>query len=282
MKAGTVSQEDVDTFPSQHVLWRDDVWTKAAVHILRHHRPNLLLLHLLNLDSTQHRYGPRTPAAMNTMALLDAHVATIVRALEDTGLAANTTIFVLSDHGFKQVKRLILPNAALLKAGLLTVTEGKIAQTQAYTVTEGGSAILYVTAPDEGGDILARARQALVGVEGIDNVIEPDAYARYGLPQPSANEQMGALFLTAKDGYSFAAAAGGHVVIDATEGNLGAHGYVATDPQMRALFIASGRGIKPGVTLDTIDIVDVAPTVARLLNVALKNVDGKVLTEILK
>ncbi|MDQ3441362.1 MAG: alkaline phosphatase family protein, partial [Planctomycetota bacterium] len=87
VKAGIVSQADVDGFASQNNLWKDDVWTRAAVHILRQHRPNLLLLHLLNLDSTQHRYGPRTPAAMNTMALLDAQVATIVRTLEDTGLA---------------------------------------------------------------------------------------------------------------------------------------------------------------------------------------------------
>ncbi len=64
------------------------------------------------------------------------------------------------------------------KAGLLTVTDGTIAQTQADTVPEGGRAILDVTVPDAGGDILARARQALTGVEGIDKVIEPGEYAR--------------------------------------------------------------------------------------------------------
>ena len=282
VKAGIVSQADVDTFAGQNILWRDDVWTKAASHILRQHRPNLLLFHLLNLDSTQHRYGPRTPAAMNAMALLDAQVGTIVRTLEETGLAATTTIFVLSDHGFKAVKRQILPNAALRKAGLVTVTDGKVAQTQAYTVPEGGSAILYVTVPDADGQILARARQALAGVEGIDKVIEPGEYARYGLPLPSANEQMGALFLTAKDGYSFAAGAGDQVVIDAPAGSVGSHGYLATDPDLLALFIASGRGIKPGVTLDIVDMLDIAPTAARLLNVELKSADGRILTEILK
>jgi predicted AlkP superfamily pyrophosphatase or phosphodiesterase len=280
--AGTLSQADVDTFASQNILWRDDVWTKAAAHIVRRHRPNLLLFHLLNLDSTQHRYGPRTPAAMNTMALLDSQVAVIVRSVEEAGLAASTTIFVLSDHGFKAVKRQVLPNAALLKAGLLEAANGKIARTQAYTVSEGGSAIVYVTAPDPDGEILARARRALAGLEGIDKVIEPDEYARYGLPLPSSTEQMGALFLTASEGYSFSAAAGDRVVVDAAEGSLGAHGYVATDPDLRALFIASGRGIKAGVTLDVVDNLDVAPTAARLLGIPLKNVDGTVLTGILK
>lgn len=282
VKAGAISQEDVDTFASRNILFRDAVWTKAAAHILREHRPNLLLFHLLTLDSTQHRYGPRTQAAMNTMALLDSQIATIVRTLEETGLAASTTIFVLSDHGFKVVTRQIRPNAAFLKAGLLTVTDGKVAQSQAYTVPEGGTALVYVTTPDPDGRILARAKQALAGIEGIDKIVEPADYASYGLPLPSANDQMGALFLTAKEGYAFAATAGEQVVVDAPEGSLGAHGYVATDPDMRSLFIASGRGITPGVVLDSVDNVDVAPTAARLLGVELKNVDGKVLTEILR
>ncbi|HEV3483840.1 MAG TPA: hypothetical protein VG106_00420, partial [Vicinamibacterales bacterium] len=92
---------------------------------------------------------------------------------------------------------------------------------------------------------------------------------------------MGALFLTAKDGNAFTNAIGDEVVVDAPAGSLGAHGYLGTDPDLRALFIASGRGIKKGVTLDVIDSVDVAPTAARLLNVDLPHVEGKVLTEIL-
>ena len=46
--------------------------------------------------------------------------------------------------------------------------------------------------------------------------------------------------------------------------------------------MASGRGIKPGAKLQSVDNVDVAPTAAKLLGVELKNVEGKVLTEILE
>jgi predicted AlkP superfamily pyrophosphatase or phosphodiesterase len=279
--AGALAQADVDSFATRNIVWRDEVWTNAAVHILREHRPNLLLFHLLALDSTQHRYAPRTPAAMLAMAHLDTQVARIVKTLDETGLMPETTIFVLSDHGFKTVKRQILPNAALLKAGLLKTVDGKITEAQAYVVPEGGSALLYVTVPDPSGDILTRAKQALAGLEGIDAAVEPADYARYGLPQPSANPQMGELFLTAKEGYAFAAAAGSQTVIDAPEGSLGAHGYVSTDPDIQSLFIASGRGVRPGVTLESVTNLDVAPTAARLLGVDLKDVEGRVLTEIL-
>jgi predicted AlkP superfamily pyrophosphatase or phosphodiesterase len=92
---------------------------------------------------------------------------------------------------------------------------------------------------------------------------------------------MGVLFLTARDGYAFSGAAGDRTVIDAPEGSLGTHGYVSTDPDLQALFIASGRGIKPGMVLDSVNNVDVAPTAATLLGLQIPNPDGTVLTDIL-
>jgi predicted AlkP superfamily pyrophosphatase or phosphodiesterase len=282
VKAGVLTPLERDTFGAHNILWRDHVWTQAAVHILKQHRPTLLLFHLLNLDSTQHRYGPRSPAAMTAMAHLDTQVGRVIDALKDTDLAARTTVFVLADHGFKLVKRQIRPNAAFHKAGLLTVESGKVTASQAYQISEGGTAMVYVTAPDPSGDILKRVKQALTGIEGIGTIVAPSDYAKYGLPNPTENDQMGALFLTAKDGYAFSGAAEGDVVVDAPPGALGAHGYVGTEDDMRSLFIAWGRGIKPGVKLDIIDNVDVAPTAARLLGVELKDVDGRVLKEILQ
>ena len=112
-----------------------------------------MMFHLLNLDSTQHRYGPRTPAAMSTMALLDAQVAAIVDAVEQAGLAPRTTFFVVSDHGFKPVKRQIRPNAAFMKAGLLEAQDGKIDAVRGVRRARRRTAIVYVTVPDPTGEI---------------------------------------------------------------------------------------------------------------------------------
>ncbi len=179
------------------------------------------------------------------------------------------------------MKRQIRPNAAFRNAGLLTVQDGKVTKTEAYSVPEGGTAMIYLTVPDPTGAGLKRVRQALEGLEGIDRVIEPAEFASLGLPRPEDDGQMAALFLTAKEGYAFTADPNDPSIVDAPAGSLGAHGYIATDPDLRALFIASGRGIKRGLTLDAVDNVDVAPTAARLLGLDLKNVDGRVLTEIL-
>jgi predicted AlkP superfamily pyrophosphatase or phosphodiesterase len=281
VKAGTLTEEEFQTFSKGNITWRDHIWTEAAAHIIRQHRPNLMLFHLLNLDSTHHRYGPRTHAGTSAMALLDTQVGTIMKAVEDAGIAPRTTVFIVSDHGFITVKRQIRPNIAFARAGLLTVEHGKVTKSQAYSVPEGGTALVYVTEPDPSGAILKRARQALEGVEGIEKIVEPAGYAEYGLPSPSENDQMGALFLIGKAGYAFTAAVGDDVVVDTPAGSLGAHGYVASEPDILSLFVASGRGIRPGVRLDVIDVIDLAPTAARLLGVELRDVDGRVLKDIL-
>jgi arylsulfatase A-like enzyme len=217
------------------------------------------------------------------MAHLDSEIGRLMKALEETGMMPRTTVFVVSDHGFKSVKKHVLPNVALREAGLVTVEGGRVTGTKVYTISEGGTGLVYVTAPDPDGTLLRRAREALSGLEGIDKIIEPAEYGSYGLPQPSADPQVGALFVSAKPGYAFSAAATGEkTVVDAPEGSLGTHGYLSSDPEIQALFIASGRGVTPGVKLQSVDNLDVAPTAAKLLGVELKNVDGKPLTQILR
>ena len=272
-----------DLRQAQHTSIIEDIriWTDAAAHIITAHKPNLMMFHLLTLDSMQHRYGPDTLAAQETMAHLDAQVAEIVAAVRRAGILDQTTFVIVSDHGFKRVKRLINPNVALAKAGLVQVTDDKATRADAWIVPEGGSALAYVTVPDADGAKLAQVRQAVAGLEGVDKVVEPADYPSYGLPLPTVSDQMGSLFITAKPGYAFTAALGNALVTDATEGSFGAHGYVASDPELGAIFIASGRGIKGGVTLDSVRNIDVAPTLARLLGLDLTNGDGTVLTAIL-
>ena len=279
--AGLVSQDDVDNFSSRNIVLRDRIWTDAAAHIIKAHTPNLMMFHLLSLDSMQHRYGPDTLAAQETMAHLDAQVADIVEAVRSAGILEQTTFVIVSDHGFKRVKRLINPNVALAKAGLVQVTDGKATRADAWIVPEGGSALAYVTVPDADGSKLAQLKRAVADLEGVERVVEPGDYASYGLPLPNVSDQMGPLFITAKAGYAFTANLGDAVVTDATEGSFGAHGYVASDPELGAIFIASGRGIRAGGTLETMRNVDVAPTLARLLGVDLPGVDGAPLSAIL-
>ena len=85
---------------------------------------------------------------------------------------------------------------------------------------------------------------------------------------------MGQLLLTAKTGYAFSGATGGPVTA-AVPQQKGGHGYPATDPDMDALFIASGYGVRKGGNMGTIPNIDVAPSIAKLLGVGLPTAKGK-------
>jgi len=60
----------------------------------------------------------------------------------------------------------------------------------------------------------------------------------------------------------------------------GTHGYLNTDPKMQAIFIAWGRDIPKGVRLDRISNLDVAPTIAMLLNFKMPQAKGQPIPEI--
>ncbi|MGH9161664.1 MAG: hypothetical protein ACRD2X_16995, partial [Vicinamibacteraceae bacterium] len=73
------------------------------------------------------------------------------------------------------------------------------------------------------------------------------------------------------------------VVSDVPEGATpGAHGYLNDDPDIHAIFVASGAGVKRGATVGRVRAIDVAPTAAHLLGLEMPNVAGRLLTEILE
>jgi predicted AlkP superfamily pyrophosphatase or phosphodiesterase len=280
--AGLASERDFEEFKKGNIQWRDLMWTRAAVHILKTHRPNLMYFHLLNIDATHHRYGPRTPAGMSAIALADARVAELLAALDQSGLRDQATVIVVSDHGFKGTKRSIRPNAALAKEGYVKVDGGKIATAAASVVPEGGTAMVYLRTPEAVAEA-AKIKSLLGALEGVDRVLEPGEFAALGMPLPRDNPQMADLILVAKPNYGFAAPAEGEPVVDVTEGmTIGLHGYIADDPDMNAIFIAWGRGIRKGVRIESLKNVDVAPTVAALLGLKLDGADGRAVEAILE
>jgi predicted AlkP superfamily pyrophosphatase or phosphodiesterase len=264
IEKGAITAADVENFSKSNILYRDEIWAKAAAYLVREHKPNLLLVHFLSLDSVHHSYGPKTLAATAAIAFLDSCVEKVVTAVRESGMQDRTTFFIVADHGFKGYTKEVRPGVALAAAGLT----GKV-----HILAEGGSALVYIDKSQE-AELLPKTVQALTGIDGIDRVVTQDGFAALGLPLPAKDPQMGQLLLTAKPGYSFSGATGGPVTAEVPQ-TRGSHGYVASDPDMDALFIASGYGVRPGVHLDKIANIDVAPTIAKLLGVALPSAKGK-------
>src|SRR5690606_29266548 len=56
---------------------RDWLYTRLFVHVLKHHQPNLILVHLIEVDHVQHKFGPRTPEAYWAVSQADDRVRDI-------------------------------------------------------------------------------------------------------------------------------------------------------------------------------------------------------------
>jgi predicted AlkP superfamily pyrophosphatase or phosphodiesterase len=261
---------------------RDEVWAEAACRVIRARKPSLLTLHLLNLDSTHHGHAPLSVPGYTAAALADAMVGRVLEALDDAGIRDETTVFVVADHGFAADPKTLQPNVVLRREGLIAVDKGQITAARVHTVPEGGIAMVYLTDPATATEDRATVRRLFAGAEGIAAILEADDFPRYHLPRPEANPGMADMILAAKDGYGFSGTTAGESLVEAKTRPAGAHGYLSTEPKMNAIFVASGARIRPGTSLGTIDNTDLAPTVARLLDVSLEQASGRVLSEILE
>lgn len=267
---GIVTPEQLRTFENGSQAWQDQIWTDAAIKILVEHRPNLLLLHLLTLDNVNHEYGPMSQASFTAMAYLDSQVNRIVKALERPDLLKRSTLIVVSDHGFRAFGHAIHANSLLQAKGMVSSVNGKL-KGDAWVVPEGGLAMVYVTNLMHKLEIIAELKAAFTEAEGIEKIYCVEDFAMLGLPVPKDNDQAPDLLLAAKPGYFFSSDLGKNFVSNVIGGT---HGFLSSDPQMQAIFLAWGEGISRGIQLSNITNRDVAPTIARLLGLELPSAQG--------
>lgn len=258
---------------------RDDIWTDAACYVLRTRQPNFMLFHLLIADSTQHRFGPQTPEAYDALKSIDQHIGQLIDTLEKTGLRENTSVFIVADHGFERVDKQIVGTGILRKAGLLQTKEGK---SRVQIISEGGTAMVYLHSKKTKNADRKKIIELFKTLEGVDEIIEPKDFAKYGYPSPKNNSQMADLVLSAKKTYAFSnLEMVQESIVPAREGGAGSHGYLSKNPKMNALFIASGRGIAKGKRIEVVENIDIAPTAAYLLGEDFPGAEGKILKQIL-
>ena len=273
IKEGLVTRDQLANYDDSSPAWQDEIRTDAALDILKRYKPNLMLLHLSCLDDINHQYGPMGNASLEAMAFLDDRVKQIVDTLESSH--QRFTLLIVSDHGFRKTAHVIYPNAVLRQEGLVRDDHGKPTW-DAWVVPEGGTAMVYVTDPTQRAQLVPRLSGLFNRLEGVEHVYTQDDLAKLGLPAQQSSQSPD-LLLAAKAGYEFKSGTTG----GKAESNGGTHGYLNSDPQMQAIFISWGDGIRPGVHLGNISNLDVAPTIAALLGIEMSNVTGRPLNKML-
>jgi len=248
----------------------DEIKTRYALEILHKQKPAFMTIHLSSLDETEHEHGPFSAEANQTLEAIDG----MVSRLADAALASDpsTVLVVVSDHGFLTVTHSVNLAIPFLQAGLIQATVNP--ETKAITIGSwkaepwmagGMAAIMLHDAADLQTERQVRDLvQKLAADEnnGIAEILDRDAIKRRG-GFPDA-----AFLVVLKPGYLTGAGTSGSLVTP-IPGTRGSHGFSPEFPEMRASFFISGVGIAHHRDLGVIDMRQIAPTVAKILNVRL-------------
>jgi predicted AlkP superfamily pyrophosphatase or phosphodiesterase len=213
-------------------------------------RPHFITLYYSNVDHAGHQFGPESTQTQAAVKQVDELIGKLEAGLEATHLPVD--LIVVSDHGMQRVSD-----------GWITLD--KFADLTNFE-TAGGQ--LYPKSEEDA----AKAYQKLKAASA-----EFFVYRRKNVPASlhfDSNPRAGDPVIVANGPYAIRI----HGPSAGKEDKLptpGAHGY---DPgkmiSMRAIFLAEGPDIKPGVTLQPFENVNVYPFVAHILGLEFGKTDG--------
>jgi predicted AlkP superfamily pyrophosphatase or phosphodiesterase len=237
----------------------DEIKTRFALDILRAHRPKFMTIHLSSLDEEQHVHGPFSPEANQDLEVIDGWLAQLFAASRANDPEA--VALVVSDHGFTQITHRVNLMQPFLHADLIESNGSWKAQPWGA----GGMAAIMLQQPADEAT-LSKVREMLQALKadsrnGIAEILERDAIKQRGaFPDASFLVVMKLGYLVISDATS--------PLVSEVQGTYGSHGFSPEMPEMRASFFMAGAGIAQR-DLGVIDMRQIAPTVAQLLNVRL-------------
>jgi predicted AlkP superfamily pyrophosphatase or phosphodiesterase len=254
--------------------------TSFSEFIIKTYKPNLMLIHLVELDKAHHIYGPRSPEAIKTTERLDGYLGRIVEATRKAGIFEKTTFLIVSDHGFAAVEKKFEPNVVLVKEKLITLdanhnpTDWKAAAWPA-----GGSCAIVLKDPND-KETAARVAEVFGRIQAKNNsplnrVLGRSEIKRLG-SIPTAE-----LMLEAGPGYSFGEELTGPAIHDAKD-YRGTHGQLPTRAEMRSALIIYGAAARTGARMPLARMIDIAPTAAAMLGLTFTKIEGSLIRELVK
>ena len=202
-------------------------------------RPAFATIYFDTVDTQGHRFGPESAEVNAAIAEVDARIGDLVGGAARLGVAVNWVI--VADHGMRQTDeaRVIQLDTLIDRASYIAVETGPYAAIEPAAGTDN------------------RVAEALLKPhEHMTCTRKEDLPARlhYG-----ANPRVAAIICLAEPGWTILSGPSLYPVTG------GAHGYDNADPEMLAVFIASGPAFAEGARLPVFDNVAVAALLRAVL-----------------
>lgn len=232
--------------------------------------PDLWLLRLVGPTGPLWRDGPDTLSLRRSLARIDAELDRLLTCLKQAGILKEMAVVVVGDQAWQPVHTRIEANVALRAAGLIARDprlDTGVRSWKAIVRSNGGSAFVY--AKDESSALLAR------------DVLEKESTKSGAFRIVPASEMSArgadpeAWFgLAARPGYVFGNAVRGSRFLVVSPVRA-AGGYLESSPESEVGLVGWGSGFRRGVTIPVMPAIDLAPTLAALLEISLDDADGR-------
>ncbi|MBS9768072.1 MAG: alkaline phosphatase family protein [Flavobacteriaceae bacterium] len=217
-------------------------------------RPRLITLYYHEPDGAGHHYGANSEQVAKQVKYVDKQVGNLYKKLMDLPIAKNINFIVVSDHGMRELdgtKNIILEDY-VDKKDVLGIYGGNPAYT--LRIKKGKVNKVY---------------------EQLKKVPHLNVFKRGNAPQELhlANHiRTNDMMLIAEKGYALYPF---HLKAKSRIGKkYGVHGYLNTDEQMGATFVAVGNAFKVGYKQQDINNVDVYNLLAFILGIKPATNDG--------
>jgi hypothetical protein len=249
----------------------DNFVSRAAAHVFRKHKPNLQLVHLLNCDEVQHKAGPERAGGGGRGADAgrehrpDPPGDRRVGRRGPHGAADRGRSRVHDDHAELQPEHRP-PGCRLHRGG-----------ERQDQIVEGDHPVQRRL----GGGLPEGPQRRAARDRGAAGRVQGRWEAGFQLIGRSTLDRLGynpdaVLALDPAEGWAFTERLG-----PTTPTVAGNHGQLPSRPGLETGFIAEGAGVRPGVTVERMRLVDIAPTVAAMLDLELDDIDGHIRRDIL-
>lgn len=227
------------------------------------------MLHLVCVDSAKHNFGINSKEVDDTLKILDDMIGEIMNVCSD-----DYTIILFSDHGQFDVNKIVYTNVFLQQHGLLSFENQTY---DAYIQYMGGSSIIRYKNEEalEKTLKLLDENKEMLGIE--------DIYTRDTLDKLNVAEDI-EYIIESKPGYYMREEKYESVIKDLMEENIkyATHGYSPLKANYNCVFFALGDSVAKGEEIEQMEVVDIAPTVAKIMELDEFICDGKVLDKVFK
>ena len=263
----------------------DNFATEVAKKTIRELKPNLILLHLIDSDSQKHKYGIENKEVIESLKRHDERLGEIIESLKLAGIYEDSTIIALGDHSQINVNNVIKLNSILMKNDLINVNGNKIKSYKAIAKGCDGSSYIYLKNKND-VETRKKVRDILNELKNkYSNVIE-EVYNNEEIKNLGADINA-SFMIEAKRGYYFIDDFLGEAIEVIDESSKikhklrASHGYLPSRDNYKTFFIAYGKTIKKGVVLEKGKLINHGPTIAKILDIDLRDCDGIVEERIL-